>query len=595
MNPVAHNLNLNLRADTPNGMARAKAIHRAGEIQPEPTALVSYSSTGSVYILGNDEAARRVATQLAQHPTLECTLVIVDDANDNPYLKLEAIPNNVSANKHAALSATLQGSIVAVKGYLGQFDIVLQTPLERTSLQEILGTNQVHIDILLDLTNAGLIASEIKPPGYYAAGKDEAALQLALSEIPELIGEFEKPQYFHYDSDICAHSRSQMTACTRCIESCPTDAITSIGDTISVNANLCQGAGSCATACPTGAITYTYPRLEDNLQRLHVMLSTYQQAGGEDAVILLHDATSGRLAIEAIAGQLPDNVMPVELEELGSMGMDGWLAALSYGAGAVVLFATSETSARVVKELNAQLSYVAAIIAGMGFPAETIQLVNASENHFMESIATLRPVRGIPIAAFFESNNKRKVIRAAVDHLYEYASARRPLAILPTGAPFGEVWLDPGRCTLCMSCVWHCAGKALIAGGDKPQLKFVENDCVQCGLCARTCPEDAIGPSPRFLYVKEHRESPRILYEEQPFLCIRCGKAFATQSVIERMTSKLKQHAMFQGDALQRIQMCEDCRVKDIYAAELKQRDEQKQKEQQELQQRKTSTREEIT
>lgn len=68
--------------------------------------------------------------------------------------------------------------------------------------------------------------------------------------------------------------------------------------------------------------------------------------------------------------------------------------------------------------------------------------------------------------------------------------------------------------------------------------------------------------------------TPRILYEEQPFLCITCGKAFASQSVIEQMTAKLKQHAMFQGEALQRIQMCEDCRVKDIYAAELKQRKE---------------------
>ncbi|MDX1812233.1 MAG: 4Fe-4S binding protein, partial [Gammaproteobacteria bacterium] len=222
-----------------------------------------------------------------------------------------------------------------------------------------------------------------------------------------------------------------------------------------------------------------------------------------------------------------------------------------------------------------------------GFPANTIQLVNAHENHFIESMPTLHPVHGMPIAPFFESNDKRKVIRAAVDHLHEHAPAARPLTILPTGAPFGEVWLDPGRCTLCMSCVWHCPGKALIAGGDKPQLKFVENDCVQCGLCARTCPEDAIGPSPRYLYVSEHRQTSRILYEEQPFLCIRCGKPFATTSVIERMTNKLKQHAMFQGDALQRIQMCEDCRVKDIYAEEIK--------EQQEQQQRKKSTPEEMT
>ena len=65
--------------------------------------------------------------------------------------------------------------------------------------------------------------------------------------------------------------------------------------------------------------------------------------------------------------------------------------------------------------------------------------------------------------------------------------------------------------------------------------------------------------------------SLRILYEEEPFLCIECGKAFASQRVIEQMTEKLQKHSMFQGDAVKRIQMCEDCRVKDIFTEELTQ------------------------
>jgi len=604
MNPVTHSLNL--KADTINGIARAKAIKQAGDIQLEPAALVSYSSKGSVYILGSEETARKAADQLAQHAKLECTLVINDDSGAHPSLKLEAIANNMPSNKLAALSTKLDGSVESVNGYLGQFDLVLQAQGGQTSLREMLGANHVHIDILLDLTETGLIASEIKPPGYYAvgnaAGIDDTALQQAMLEIPELVGEFEKPQYFQYDPDICAHSRSHMTACTQCMDACPTDAITSIGDTISVNANLCQGAGTCATVCPTGAITYSYPRLQDNLQRLYVMLNAYHQEGGENALILFYDADSGRAALENNTARLPENIIPVELEELGSVGMDIWFPALAYGAIGVVLLATPETPSKVYEALNTQRSYAAAILNGLGFPSDVIQLINAGENDFIESLAASTPIRGIPVAPFYESDNKRKVIRAAVDHLYEHATASRPLTSLPTGAPFGEVWLDPQRCTLCMSCVWHCPGKALIAGGDKPQLKFVENDCVQCGLCARTCPEDAIGPSPRYLYVAENRQTPRVLYEEQPFLCIQCGKAFATHSVIEHMTSKLKQHAMFQGEALLRIQMCEDCRVKDIFAAELKQQNEQMQQqnerrnnEQQSLRQRKKGTPEEMT
>ena len=412
------------------------------------------------------------------------------------------------------------------------------------------------------------INREINPPGYYAPGTDKAELELALNEIPDLIGEFEKPQYFNYDPNICAHSRSGIKACTRCIDACPTDAITSIGNAISVDANLCQGAGSCATACPTGAITYSYPRLSDNLQRIHAILNAYHQAGGQGAKLLFHDATSGRDVLEQHADQLPENIIPLELEELGSIGMDAWLACLAYGASGVFLLTTPETPMLVLKEIKAQQSYSVAILEGMGLAANSIQLIDSSS---FESLAVSQTENNIPAAKYFDSNDKRKIIRNAVDYLYEHASTPRPLINLPTGSPFGEVSVDTQRCTLCMSCVWQCPGKALIAGGNQPQLKFVENDCVQCGICARTCPEDAIGPSPRYLYDKQRRVTPRVLYEEQPFLCIKCGKAFASQSVIKQMTSKLKQHAMFQGEALQRIQMCEDCRVKDIYASEIKQ------------------------
>ena len=62
---------------------------------------------------------------------------------------------------------------------------------------------------------------------------------------------------------------------------------------------------------------------------------------------------------------------------------------------------------------------------------------------------------------------------------------------------------------------------------------------------------------------------PRILNEEAPFCCITCGKPFATQSMMVTMREKLKHHWMFQDEqSLRRLQMCEDCRVKDLFASE---------------------------
>jgi ferredoxin len=120
-----------------------------------------------------------------------------------------------------------------------------------------------------------------------------------------------------------------------------------------------------------------------------------------------------------------------------------------------------------------------------------------------------------------------------------------------------------------MSCVSACPTFALQDGRGLPQLNFREWNCVQCGLCERTCPEDAITLQPRFLHDAEARERPRTLHEEQPFCCVSCGKPFATRAVLDKLARKLEGHWMFQTEeARRRMQMCEDCRVRDMFTSE---------------------------
>jgi hypothetical protein len=84
-------------------------------------------------------------------------------------------------------------------------------------------------------------------------------------------------------------------------------------------------------------------------------------------------------------------------------------------------------------------------------------------------------------------------------------------------------------------------------------------------LCAKTCPEDAIALAPSLL-LGEARRQPRVLNEATPFHCVRCAKAFGTLKGVELMIAKLGGHAMFQGEAQERLKMCGDCRVVDIYS-----------------------------
>jgi Fe-S-cluster-containing hydrogenase component 2 len=138
--------------------------------------------------------------------------------------------------------------------------------------------------------------------GYLRAnpGNPAAMLQAVLG-ARDLIGTFEKPRYIAFDATLCAHSRSEVVGCTRCLGLCPTNAITPAGDHVTIDANICAGCGQCASACPTGAASYALPPEDALMRRLRAMLIAYREAGGEQAIVLVHDDSHGAPLIDALA------------------------------------------------------------------------------------------------------------------------------------------------------------------------------------------------------------------------------------------------------------------------------------------------------
>ena len=115
-----------------------------------------------------------------------------------------------------------------------------------------------------------------------------------------------------------------------------------------------------------------------------------------------------------------------------------------------------------------------------------------------------------------------------------------------------------------MACVGACPESALLDAKELPQLKFIERNCVQCGLCEKTCPEQAITLTPRLL-LSAQATSAVVLNEAEVFACVKCGKPFGTKQMIERMVTRLGAHSMFaEPGALERLKMCSDCRVIDL-------------------------------
>ena len=538
-----------LPAATVDGAARSRALGEARGSAVSPTGLVSYVSSGRLALIGPGVEASAVAERIGD--ALQAVIV--------------APPGDDAGGIGAA--GVIHADITEVDGHLGAFTLRAEADGAPVVVAPSPLTGDRPFDIVIDLRSEPSLAHEVLPPGYFAPRGGETALDDAIEQAKGLVGEFEKPRYFAYDPNICAHGASGIRGCTRCLDACPTGAIRSIGERVEVDPYLCQGAGVCASACPSGAITYAYPPPEGQLAALRTALTAYREAGGRSPTLLFHDAEGGADAWSGIADGAPESVIPWAVEEVGSIGMDAWVACIAWGAR-VVMHAPATVPESVVRELEVQVGVARSILESMGYAPGLLAFVARDEALDLALAGGFTPATDPP-ATFAPSGEKRTDIRLALDHLHDHAPQRPRIASLPAAAPFGRVDADRDACTLCMACVSVCPASALQAGGDEPRLSFIEMNCVQCGLCERACPESCITRAPRYLFDREARRRPRTLNEDQPFHCVSCGKVFGTTAVVTRMQQRLASHSMFQAPgALDRLRMCEDCRVKDMFRSE---------------------------
>jgi ferredoxin len=540
----------------------------AAAVEPAPDVpFVNFTSEGVILIYGRDEQAIAAADLLKDH--LDVTVLIKPPA--------EVTPPRVTE------FPVVKGTIRAAKGHLGAFELTVDgyaqpTPSSRGALA--FGATRdgavSQCDIVLDLSGgAPLFTAADLRDGYLRADPGDATAVLrAVLKARDLVGSFDKPRYVTFSADLCAHSRSQIVGCTRCLDLCPTGAIAPAGDHVLIDAHICAGCGQCAAACPTGAAEYALPPADALLRRLRTLLTTYREAGGRHPIVLIHDDEHGMPLIDALArfgDGLPANVLPLAVNEVTQVGLEVIAAAFAYGAVALRLLLRAKPR-HDVAGLTRTLTLAEPILAGLGFGTGRATTIETDDPDALG--AALRAIAaqdGAPRpASFLPVGAKRDVMRLALRELQRAAPAPVDVIALPQDAPFGAVEINAVGCTLCLACVSACPTGALGDDPERPMLRFSEDACVQCGLCKATCPEKVITLTPQ-LDFRAATASARVLKEEEPFHCIRCGKPFGVKSTIERVTAKLEgKHWMFQNSAqrLDVIKMCEDCRVVAITAQE---------------------------
>jgi ferredoxin len=211
------------------------------------------------------------------------------------------------------------------------------------------------------------------------------------------------------------------------------------------------------------------------------------------------------------------------------------------------------------------LALMQPILAGLGLDGTRVATIETDDPFALgDMLRGIEPGEVVPRpAGFHPVGSKRETLRLALRELHRAAPTPVDSLALPAGAPFGAVEIKAESCTLCLACVSACPTGALLGDPERPMLRFVEDACVQCGLCKATCPEKVISLIPRIDF-RAATAAANVLKEEEPFPCVRCGKPFGVKSTIERVVAKLEgKHWMYQGTVsrLDVIKMCEECRV----------------------------------
>lgn len=539
---------------TDGGDAHPKqAALLAESVLPRPdTPAREIVSEGTCLILGRAEIVVPVAERLSD--TLAVTCLLTD------------APGDLAPDGRFDVTT---GGLKKAHGALGRFEVEIDAfrqlrPGGRGAGQFSGAKNGVksNCDIILDLRGAApLFPADHKRDGYVRADPgDPLAIERALAEARNLQGVFEKPIYVRFEASLCAHSRANRTGCDRCLNVCPTGAITPNGDTVAIDPNICAGCGACAAVCPSGAASYDDPPVAVLFSRLRTLASAYRNAGGVTPRVLFHENDWGgeMIRLSARFGRgLPHDIIPVEVASVEGVGHAEMMAALGVGFASVHLM-PGPRSDRTVIEREVTLTRAMA-------KDHEIEILDVADPDAME--AALYHTKLTPPAhdTILPVGGRRDVTRLAATAL----NGDQAVLSLPEGAPYGKIEIDTDACTLCLACVSLCPAGALGDNPEKPSVRFQETACLQCGLCASSCPENAITLTPQ-LDLRKEALTYQMLNEEEPFECIECGVPFGVKSTIERIVAKLEdKHWMYRGnDNTRLIQMCDNCRINAQYHQE---------------------------
>lgn len=341
-----------------------------------------------------------------------------------------------------------------------------------------------------------------------------------------------------YRASRCTRFRYRYSACTRCADACPHEAVSLSDEGVRIDAGACQNCALCAAACPTEALLAA-----DNLPRIEVLKRVAKRP-----------AVRFACAPSQLAG---DEIVPC----LGAL--DSAMLAYLASRGIVVTLAGEAHCAecpqgtRGAERLDANLEAVETLRRSIG-DAKWAAIVVSDEGSPESGGIKHSPAR---------RHLFRRFVGRGADQLTQAPSGVEtppvPLKAIRIGAPFStagrellqllfegapenaapvpahdtlfaaRVAIQPG-CTACEACARACPTGAMQIRESTTswRLAFEFSRCVGCGVCIEVC-------QPRVLEFQDSLGSlskasgPTSLHALGKQRCSRCDRFFISPAPAE--------------------------------------------------------------
>lgn len=347
------------------------------------------------------------------------------------------------------------------------------------------------------------------------------AVVLGLDSLTRIVDQFEAAP-ISLASEWCLRRRHKQAPCRRCLEACPTQAITE-GDPVALDVLRCVGCGLCLHLCPTEAFYGPGDRAGKLLEVLGLLSNGRVEwaCGRKDNLALTRAEVSYVVEVKPCLAILSLPTLLAAVAQRTAKDRSGYTGRLWLNDEPCLDCPIGSVQSEVRRIAETANRLLAAFGQGPCFftyrgspellarepqerPVVQGDLPRYSRRGFFDSLR--RQAQGALVSVVTKSLPVETPLAVEDKLLHRLPPGRRSLArvltrlgqptaerIETTGLPFAAVSIE-GHCTACNLCARFCPSGALAFASDEGHfvINFTTVNCLSCTICSLICPTEAL-------------------------------------------------------------------------------------------------------